>query len=306
MTYTIKVWKHSADKDHTQMTWGTLKLDKTVTNSQGITFYIYWIPMYEWEFNTIFHKWIHTAEHLLAYKQDTWSVRNSLEEVSNWKKDGKVILDISPYQINNTTFGFRITSMIQLWTQEIWKLMNLSITRAIAYLEKWEPEDIQDYEWIPFARARSCGQFDFHNKQKAISDLKSSLNLKWEVIEEKIITKHTTAYVCDLRFLKPKIYTNDESIMFSPSFSYKISQLIEKYLPLKIPWTLSIVWTFGCMTWMYLCVSSELWDETDLPKLHAAIIQILKEYLNIHSLDIQETIQFQKILENYQSYWTLT
>ncbi len=303
MSYSIEAWKHSADKDHTTMNWGTLSVDKKVVDSDGVHFYTYSIPMYFGKFDERFHKWVHTAEHLLAYKQDTGSVRNSLEEVSNWTISWKVILDISPYKTWDNTFGFRITSMVPLSVHLVQDFTSLSIQRAVYFLENWKAESPDDFEWIPFARAISCGQFNFHDRQKAISDLKYIDTAKLHIQESEFSTDDKNAYVCDLRFLKPKVSVDDWLIMFSPDFSYKISHIIETKLPEKLIGSIVLVWTFGCMTGMYLCVSSEKGDESDIAYIHSKIIEILKEEIDISKLSEAEKIQFTQLLENYNTYW---
>ena len=304
--YSIEAWVHSADKDHTNMTWGTLSVDKIVHCDDGITFFQYSIPLYTWIFDETFHKWVHTAEHLLAYKKDTGSVRNSLEEVSNSEIDWKVILDISPYKTGSETFWFRITSMIQLDINQVEKFVQLSISRAIDFLEHWVAENTDDYMGIPFARAISCGQFDFHDKQKAIRDLRASQDRKLNIYETKISTTHTSAYVCDLRFLKPKVSSNDWLIMFTPNFSYKISHIIEEKLPLKLENSIVIVGTFGCMTGMYLCISSPVWDAIDIHNIHAKIIEVVHENIAPKNLSKEENEQLKQLLYNYEQYWKTT
>lgn len=303
MNYTINAGEHSANKDHTTMTGGTLSVDKTVKCKDWVTFYTYSIPFYsEWSFDTEFHKWVHAAEHMIAYKKDTGSVRNSLEEVSEGALSWKVILDISPYRTSVSTFGFRLTSMVPLGKEHVNDLIKISVERAIRFLEDWDIENPDDFQWIPFARPVSCGQYDFHNKQRAISDLKS-INLDTLIIEEKVIhSQHPTAYVCDLRFLKPKTQWSNDMIMFSPEFSYKVSQLIETELPQKLHNSIALVWTFWCMTWMYLCISSQLGDESDISHIHATIISILKEKIDINSLENSEKNQYKTLIENYEKF----
>lgn len=303
MTYTIKTGKHSADKDHCIMTWGTLSIDKIVKIEDWVTFYTYSIALYrDMEFNEEFHKAIHTAEHLLAYKEDTWSVRNSLEEVTQWEISGKVILDISPFKTSSDTFGFRITSMIPLETNVVKKLVWLSIQRAINFLETAQAEDERDFQMIPFARPESCGQYNYHNKSKAIADLKNIDIDTLKVSQKDVHTKHPAAYVCDLRFLKPKLEGGDDMVMFSPDFSYRISQLIESTLPTKLPGAICLVGTFGCMTGMYLCVSSEKWDQSDITEVHKAIMEILTEEIQIETLIESEKTQFATLLNNYKNH----
>jgi S-ribosylhomocysteine lyase LuxS involved in autoinducer biosynthesis len=145
----------------------------------------------------------------------------------------------------------------------------------------------------------SCGQFDFHDKQRAIADLQKIDVENLEIQESTRSAKHRTAYVCDLRFLKPKRVWKDDMVMFSPDFSYRISELIETHLPNKIQDTITLVGTFGCMTGMYLCVSSEHWDQSDVPIIHAAIIDILQEHIDADSLNPGEKLQLITLLENY-------
>lgn len=303
MNYSIIEWQHSADKDHNTMTGWTLSVDKIVQSPDWITFYTYSIPMFQAEnFDDSFHRWVHTAEHLLAYKKDTGSVRNSLEEVTAWEIQWKVILDISPYRSSKNAFGFRITSMVALDITQVKQLVKISIERAISFLEGDEIEDQSDFQWIPFARSKSCGQYDFHDKQRAITDLKSVSIEDLEINNVDLKTPHTTAYVCDLRFLKPKLEGEDDMVMFSPNFSYYISELIEKELPLKLSNSVVLVGTFWCMTGMYLCVSSENGDKQDIPHIHKSIIEILEENIDAESLWEKERIQFQTLIENYKKY----
>lgn len=302
MTYSIESWKHSADKDHRVMTWWTLTIDKTVKCDSWVTFYTYCIPMYSWTFDEEFHKWVHCAEHLIAYKKDTWSVRNSLEEVTQWEKQWKVILDISPYRTSHNTFWFRITSMIPLEIEQVRELTKLSISRAIDFLQSWEVENPEDYEWIPFARDIACGQFDFHDKKRAIKDLTAINTETLEIQAHTASSNHATAYVCDLRFLKPKVKWSTWMVMFTPEFSYMISELIETYLPNKLSWSIALVGTFGCMTGMYLCISSEKWDESDISIIHKYIIDILQENIDVNNISEEEKVQLETLLQNYNEY----
>ena len=304
MPYSIEFWDHSADKDHRKMKGWTLLVDKTIDDDTWVTFHTYSMAFYtEGEFDIDFHKGVHAAEHMIAYKKDTWSVRDSLTEVTHGKIDWKVILDISPYKTWANTFGFRITSMIPLEVETVRELTKISVQRAISFLESWEIEDPEDFQWIPFARPISCGQYDFHDKEKAIKDLKSVDIDNLEIAADTKEAEHTTAYVCDLRFLKPKIEWGDDMIMFSPDFSYRISELIEKRLPEILPWSITIVGTFWCMTWMYLCISSALWDKSDIPTIHKAIIDLIRSDIHSLALDGKERLQLETLLENYENFW---
>lgn len=305
MNYEIEAGKHSADKDHRVMTWGTLSVDKTVRAIDGVTFHTYSIALYcDMILDTDFHKWIHTLEHMIAYKKDTGSVRNSLEEVTGWLLSWKVILDISPYKTSPKSFGFRITSMIALEVQMVQELVKLSLDRALEFLKTGVAENPNDYQAIPFARPESCGQYDFHNTQRAIADLEQIQQGRYDIQEQQFHTQDTTAYICDLRFLKPKIANGDSQVMLSPQFSYRISELIETYLPKELSGSIALVWTFGCMTGMYLCISSPIGDTTDIAHIHATIIQILLTHIERSTLTHTEQIQFDTLLRNYDMYGT--
>jgi S-ribosylhomocysteine lyase LuxS involved in autoinducer biosynthesis len=193
--------------------------------------------------------------------------------------------------------------MVPLIVEQVQELTKISVQRAIWYLESGETEHEDDFQWIPFAREISCGQYDFHDKQKAINDLKKVDIEHLEIQADTHNTEHKTAYVCDLRFLKPKTNWWDNMIMFSADFSYKLSKLIEEYLPNQLSWSIALVWTFGCMTGMYLCISSAIWDESDIKHIHAMIIKILRENIDIATLWEQEKTQFQALLENYEKCW---
>jgi len=78
---------------------------------------------------------MHTNEHLLAYTPDTGSLRASLAEIMPGL-DTKMILDVSPFEFKNDTYGFRITSLVELDAETLRKATKLSIDKAMAYLEQ--------------------------------------------------------------------------------------------------------------------------------------------------------------------------
>jgi S-ribosylhomocysteine lyase LuxS involved in autoinducer biosynthesis len=152
------------------------------------------------------------------------------------------LLDISPFRNTDETFGFRVTSLEKLDIPTLQSAVKLSLKRALEYLKQNNS--------VPFAEAKKCGQYDFHDITRA-QELLSLISLPISISENKLSTPHHFAYVCDLRFLKPKLAGRDDMVMFSPDFSYTLSELIERELPKKLPDSLVIVGTFGCMTGMY-------------------------------------------------------
>ena len=292
MTYSLQLWPHSAEKDHQVMTGGTLTVDKKVTSSDsGIELYTYTLPLFGGEkSDTSFHRALHSIEHLIAYTKDSGSLRSSLQEISSGTIEGKTILDVSPFRNAQGDFGFRITSLQKLDVSLLQDALKISVQRALAYL--------QEHHSVPFAEVKKCGQYDFHDVSRA-QDLLEWVSPPLSLSQQNFSTPHRFAYVCDLRFLKPKLEGRDDMVMFNPDFSYRISELIEQYLPQKLPDSLVIVGTFGCMTGMYLCVSSEHGDEKDIVSIHAAIIEVLQEHIDISQLREEEKLQYQTLLENY-------
>ncbi len=72
---------------------------------------------------------MHTNEHLLAYTPDTGSLRASLAEIMPGL-DTKMILDVSPFEFKNDTYGFRIDA------ETLRKATKLSRDKAMTYLEQ--------------------------------------------------------------------------------------------------------------------------------------------------------------------------
>jgi len=112
-------------------------------------------------------------------------------------------------------------------------------------------------------------------------------------------TAHQKAVVCDLRLLKPKTDENDDRISLDPKFSYYLSKKIEHELSQKIPGTAVVVGTFGCMTGTYLCISHLGDEEKDIPEIHAAIMDILRD-IEMENLPKNHREQLRTILENYE------
>lgn len=298
MHYTISQWLHSADKDHTVMTWGTLMVDKTIENTalwEETCLYAYTLPFFSRVQDTLdFHRWVHTNEHLLAYVKDTGSMRSSLEEVSNGKITGKEILDISPYQVSEGVYGFRVTSLREIPVELIAQAAELSLERAKKFLESNSE--------VPFATPEQCWQYDFHSISAALKSVSEARVDTSEISETVYSTKDRFVYVCDLRLLKPKLRAANDMITFSPWFSYIISQIIEQHLPSRLVGSIVIIGTFGCMTWMYLSISSATGDQKDIPFIHRQIIEILREKIDPETLSLEERIQLETLLENYEKY----
>ncbi len=78
---------------------------------------------------------MHTNEHLLAYTPDTGSLRASLKELMT-DLDTKMILDVSPFEFKDGTYGFRITSLVELDAATLKKATRASVDKAIGYLDK--------------------------------------------------------------------------------------------------------------------------------------------------------------------------
>lgn len=154
---------------------------------------------------------------------------------------------------------------------------------------------------MPFATAEQCGQFTYHNPEKAGEDLRK-VNVDTLLIEsDTLSTNHQKAAVCDLRLLKPKTDETDDRITLDPKFSYYLSQKIENELPEKMIGTVTIVGTFGCMTGTYLCVSYLNSIEEDIPHVHAKIMEILTE-IKQENLTPEHRTQLETILANYEAY----
>ncbi len=134
---TIKAGLHSSEKDHKVMTGGTLMIDKEITSTEALKIHTYALPLFaapnETEYND-FHAGMHTNEHLLAYTPDTGSLRASLKDIIH-ELDTRMILDVSPFEFENGSYGFRITSLIELDADILKKATCASVNKAIAYID---------------------------------------------------------------------------------------------------------------------------------------------------------------------------
>ena len=135
---TINAGLHSSEKDHKVMTGGTLTIDKHIESDKPLEIHTYALHLFgkpsDAEYDA-FHAGIHTSEHLLAYTPDTGSLRASLAEVIPGL-DKKMILDVSPFETEDGSYGFRITSLIELDAETLRQATRTSIQRAIGYIEK--------------------------------------------------------------------------------------------------------------------------------------------------------------------------
>jgi|GEM_PF-1156155 len=135
---TINAGLHSSQKDHTVMTGGTLTADKHIDSETPLQIHTYALPLFsapsEAEYDD-FHAGMHTNEHLLAYTPDTGSLRASLAELIPGL-DTKMILDVSPFEFENGSYGFRITSLIELDADTLRRATRASVEKAIAYIDK--------------------------------------------------------------------------------------------------------------------------------------------------------------------------
>ena len=298
---------HSSEKDHNAMTGWTLKVDKTISSSEAITLYQYTIKLFsngEWQDMNEFHKWMHTNEHLLAYSRDTGSVRSSLSELIPWF-DGKYILDVSPFKLSDTLYGFRLISLEKFSLEILQQAIKSSIKRALEYLEgiqngsKW---DETCYLKIPFAKAEQCWQYTFHSVVEAKHSLETVHINTLDISEETLQTKNQSILSCDLRLLKPKQIGKDGMLMLSPDFSYMISQKIESGLKEKFPESIKYIGTFGCMTGMYLITSlQDIENKEELKNIHREVMNILG-WIKKDTLVSHEKEQLNWILSNYEKY----
>ena len=304
MTYTINAGLHSSEKDHTVMTGGTLTIDKYIESDSPMNIYTYALHLFGAP-TTIdyqhFHAGMHTNEHLLAYTPDTGSLRASLKNLLP-DLDTKMILDVSPYEFEDGTYGFRITSLVELDETTLTEATKASIDTAINYLDavKAGHGDPRGFRDIPFATPEQCGQFTYHHPEKAQEILKMVNRNTLNIQANTQTTEHQKAVVCDLRLLKPKTDEADTRITLDPKFSYFLSQTIEHELPKKMPGTAVVVGTFGCMTGTYLCVSC-VDPESDITVIHRNIMEILGE-IDQESITPDHREQLKTILENFEKY----
>lgn len=286
------------------MTGGTLTADKHIESDMPLTVHTYSLHLFgepsETDYQD-FHAGMHTNEHLLAYTPDTGSLRASLAEQIPGL-DTKMILDVSPFEFDDETYWFRITSLVELDNHRIQQATKSSVEKAMTYLEKVRAGqgDQKWYKGIPFATAEQCGQFTYHHPDKAEQSLQSINTQTIDIESNTQKTSHQKAVVCDLRLLKPKTDEADSRITLDPKFSYYLSQCIEQELPKKMPGTAVVVGTFGCMTGSYLCVSC-VEPERDLKIIHENIMNILRD-MPMKNFTKEHSRQLAQILENYSQY----
>lgn len=165
-----------------------------------------------------------------------------------------------------------------------------SVQIALSYLQK--------HDNIPFATELQCGQYDFHDRLRAI-ELLRSVRVPEVIHRDMSSENHTHAFVCDLRLLKPKLSDHDNMIMFDPDLSYALSAEIESRLPDMIGGAAVVVGTYGCMTGMYLTLSSPDGDESALPSIHVNIMHIIRSYREQCS-DANYKKQLDAVIANYE------
>lgn len=125
------------------MTGGTLTVDKQIHSEEPLSIHTYALNLFgipgEAEYEA-FHQGMHTNEHLLAYTPDTGSLRASLAEIIPGF-DTKMILDVSPFEFEDGSYGFRITSLVELDAGTLKKATKISVDKAIGYLEQVKAGD---------------------------------------------------------------------------------------------------------------------------------------------------------------------
>ena len=196
--------------------------------------------------------------------------------------------------MEKTPFDFRIISVEPIDSKTILEATKSSVERAMKYLET--------HNMVPFATAKECWQYSFHSVALSLKDLKEIDFENMKVIEEKYPSEHEFVYVCDLRLFKPEQEWKKKGIMFSPKMGHYISNIIETYLPQQNASSLVFAGTFGCMTGMYLTVSSAIWDATDIWTIYTQIIEVIKENVSLEELSENEKKQVDTLIENYENF----
>lgn len=259
----------SADIDHAKMTGGTFDIRKIIkvdADQISIRPLIVLFPDPKTSEEKSIHQAMHTLEHGMAY---TGGVRDELVRLSNNTLDRNTLIDISPFISVEGKIGFRMLSLFDI-DKGIFEtaVKNASSTFAIF---------LSTGAAVPFANQEQCGQFRFHDPQKA-----STLVKKWvdqfEFVYPTPIPFSSNISVADLRLLKPQLSNTTNQLFLTPQNSYFISQKVEEFfnqswqsLGYDTPPKL-FVGTYGCMTGMY--VTSEYTEGIE-DKIHTTITRIL-------------------------------
>ena len=266
--FEMSVNQFSADRDHETMTWGTLdpvKILKVLT--QNYTLFVYHIRLEEYFPFDVFHMGSHTLEHYLAY---SWGIRDQIKSISQtlwlWI-DSKSILDISPEK-RGENYSIKISTLSDFWDGKIL----LDATQKA--LELIKPLLIDGSE-IPFANARQCGQYTYHNKKAALGIIEhSSLALE---VEPKDFSGKQYINVCDFRQLKPKLSTEDNQYFLDPDVSHTLGNYIDTHWKSLSMTDIEVsIGVYGCMTGQYVIIASEQEiDKKILDRVHGGLIKLI-------------------------------
>lgn len=266
----ITAGPHSADRDHTEMTGGTMTLLKTIESSELFSLSHYLLPAVETSVPNL-DAGLHTLEHSLAYSKNTGSLRSEIAEITGDPDLASCIIDVSPFRISEGKFAFRVTSVIPLDTEVLTTAYAHSLNTAQVYFENGGA--------APFSTAKQCGQYDLHDTAAALSIIKSARSslLNGETAQPLPIERPTSSSitVADLRLVKPKADGHHSQRTLRPDASYVISQVLEEFAHLGLPAVNEnclAFGTYGCMTGDYTMMIGTPIDAT-----HVAIARTLMQ-----------------------------
>lgn len=285
----FELGSHSANKDHTVMTGGTLNIDKKVISSKPLVIRHYLLPGVRIT-QAHSHPGIHSLEHMLAYSVDTGSLRAQIARLNGNENMAKSILDISPYTLEEKNIGFRLSSIALINKKMLTEAYIRSLEIGKKYLLKGGKP--------PFATAEQCGQYDFHSIEGALEaiisaqrQLRDGTQVEEFVFPESNASKYV---VYDLRLIRPKVFGVHDQRMLNPSSSHSISQTLEHFVHNALPeGKLGDIrfGTFGCMTGDYVIANGTYTTK----EVHIAItrgLMTLKQIPNNTKSHVNEDVKF--------------
>ncbi len=268
---TFQIGPHSADRDHTLMTGGTLSELKILRSTEGISLAHYLLPGIDTHISRL-DAGLHTLEHMLAYSTDTGSLRTQIEQLTGNKEIAQCIIDVSPYRVSEGIFGFRVTSVIPLDKDVLTTAYAHSLTTGTKYILKGGKP--------PFATPKQCGQYDLHSNEAALKIIHSAqekLNTGLTALD--ISSPRPAASIItvgDLRLIRPKATDAHTQRTLRPDVSHIISQLMEQFAYLSLPNPENgrrlAFGVYGCMTGDYAMTL-----DIPLDVAHVAIARVLSQ-----------------------------
>src|ERR1051326_561119 len=223
--FTIEQYTTSAHKDHTQLTGGTLTVDKVyrIEPEQPAILNTYFLQVTESLGLEAVHRGLHSLEHALAYSEQTGSIRAMLPLVSQGSIDGKQLLDCSPF-LHNGILGFRLTFLADVEREILREAVLQGLSQAKAFLSANLP---------PFSTAKECGQYDFHSSATACDLIDEAVHRGCHVEDLERIVGYADMqllYVADLRLIKPRPLHDLAYRTLDPLVSHSLSQHLETAL----------------------------------------------------------------------------